>query len=181
MRTVHIIGKGAGWQLAPRDGETWGITQLILTRPVARVIDMNDYRLWGEKEAREAEDSKAAALAMGVPYFALAADPGNAAVQAYPLAEVVRFFGTDYFGGTVDYAVAMALWEGFRRIELYGVNLIHFSDYQKLKPSCEFWLGVAMGLGCKVVVHGAKSELLVTPDRMLYGYGTAQDLALSRG
>ena len=162
---MNIIGKGKGWEDAPMDGESWGITQLILRRPVNRVVDMNDYALWGEREAKEAELARQEALKLDVEYVDL---------HNYPLKAVIQRFGTDYFSSTVDYAIALALHEGQTEIDLYGVNMANPGEYAYQKPGADFWCGVAIGMGVKLKVHGQWSSLMRTQDNMLYGYGTKQ-------
>lgn len=161
---VTVIGKGRGWEDAPLSGENWGITQLILRRPVTRVIDMNDYSLWGPDEARDAEKAKERALEDGVPYIDL---------ETYPIEAVIDRFGTDYFSNSVDYAIALALLEGFTEIDLYGVNLMHLTEYIYLKAGVEYWIGRAHGMGVTVRAFG-NSSVLKTKDGKLYGYGTMQ-------
>ena len=162
---VTIIGKGKGWEDAPTEGESWGITQLILRRPVSRVIDMNDYSLWGEAEARDAKAARQKASEMAVPYIDL---------KNYPIEAVIDRFNTDYFSNTVDYAIALALLEGFNEIDLYGVNLMHFTEYVYLKAGVEYWIGRAQGMGVKVSAFG-DSSVLKTRDGKMYGYGTKQE------
>lgn len=162
---MNIIGKGKGWEDAPLDGESWGITQLILRRPVSRVVDMNDYALWGEREAKEARLARQEALRLDVEYVDL---------HNYPLNAVIDRFGTDYFSSTVDYAIALALYEGQTEIDLYGVNMANHGEYSYQKPGADFWCGVAIGVGAKVRIHGKWSSLMRTRDNLLYGYGTKQ-------
>jgi len=162
---MNIIGKGQGWADAPKDGESWGITQLILRRPVSRVVDMNDYTLWGEREAKDAELARQEALRLGVEYVDL---------HSYPLQSVIERFKTDYFTSTVDYAIALALYEGHKEIDLYGVNMARPGEYAYQKPGADFWCGMAIGMGVKLTVHGKWSSLMLTRDNLLYGYGTKQ-------
>lgn len=163
---VIIIGKGQGWDKAPLEGETWGMTQLILKRPVKRVIDMNDYTLWGEDEAIEANWAREKAKELKIPYV----DLGN-----YPLKSIIEYFGTDYFSNSVDYALALAINEGFKEIDLYGVNMATQDEYAYQKPGVEYWIGRAQGSGVKVRVFGNQSRIMRTHDDKLYGYGTKQE------
>uniref|UniRef100_A0A6M3J494 Uncharacterized protein n=1 Tax=viral metagenome TaxID=1070528 RepID=A0A6M3J494_9ZZZZ len=165
MNKVSLIGKGRCWEEAPLEGLSWGITQLILRRPVDRVIDMNDYTLWGSVEAEEADQAKALAAERGVEYI----DRSN-----YPLNDVIEFFDTDYFSNTVDYSIALALIEGYDEIHLYGVNMEVGSEYIFEKAGVEFWIGMALGRGIKVIVHGQYSTIMRTKDGLLYGYGSPQ-------
>jgi hypothetical protein len=168
---LTIIGKGDGWEDAPHEGVTWGITQLNLRRPVTRVIDMNDYSLWGEKEEKEAIESRALSLKSGIPYVDL---------DSYPFQEILDEFQTDYFSNTVDYAIALAIYEGFKEIDLYGVNMAVDTEYEFEKPGVDFWCGVAIGRGVKVTVHGNSSTIMKTRDGFLYGYGILQGVSLCK-
>jgi hypothetical protein len=125
---------------------------------------MNDYTLWGPVQARDAERSRAKAQIDGIPYI----DRDN-----YPLGEVVKKFHTNYFGSTVDYALALAIYEGADEIDLYGVQMLIPTEYGYQKPSGDFWCGVAIGSGIKLSVLG-DSSLMRTRDGKLYGYGTPQ-------
>ncbi len=165
---VNIIGKAGTWVDAPLDGTSWGITQLYLKRPVSLVIDMNVYDdgRWGEDEKLEAEFVKRFCESDGTPYVCL---------DNYPFKEISELFDTDYFSSTVDYAIALALYEGYGEINLYGVTMTATSDYYKLKAGCDFWCGYAKGLGVKVVVHG-DSAVMKTTDGMVYGYDVPQGM-----
>ena len=93
----------------------------------------------------------------------------------YPLQEIQdfikqRFPGRDfngYFTNSISYMVAMAIRESFEEIEIYGVDLAVGSEYGSQRPSCEFWLGVAAGLGAKIYIP-PESDLLTS--LFLYGY-----------
>ncbi len=162
---VTIIGKGLGWEKAPVTKKDWGLTQLILRRPVTRVIDMNDYSLWGEEEERTASEAKELALKSNIPYIDL---------ESYPLQEIMDEFDTDYFSSSVDYAIALAIYERFKAIHLYGCNMIKGSEYSFQKPGVDFWCGMAKGRGVKVIVHGEEATAMRTHDQLMYGYGIPQ-------
>jgi hypothetical protein len=162
---VAIVGKGHGCADAPLEGETWGICQCLRRRVFSRIIDMNDYSLWGETEAKADKISRRLAAKNGVPYTDL---------TNYPLQEVINYFGVDYFTNTVDFALALAIYEGFTEIDLYGVNMVFGSEYEFEKAGVEYWIGQAMGRGINVHVFGDTSSILKTRDGLLYGYGTPQ-------
>lgn len=70
----------------------------------------------------------------------------------YPLAEVCeKYLGRLYRGGehlkyfnsSFDYMIALALIDGFERIELYGFDMAGDNEYSLQKPSAEFWIGIA--------------------------------------
>ena len=162
---ITIIGRGIGWRNAPKSGEILGITHLNLHHPVTRVIDMNDYTLWGDCEARLASKSRAKALREEIPYIDR---------ESYPYSEVVSFFGVDYFTNTVDFALALSIYEGFKQIDIYAVTMQQGGEYAYQKPGVEFWIGQALGRGIKVNNYSERSTILKTIDGKVYGYGTPQ-------
>lgn len=167
---VVIIGKGRGYEEAPplsKDYDTWGITQLVLRREVDLVIDMNVYfdGRWGEKELTEATLARTMCSVMEHEYIDL---------DNFPLMEAIEKFDTDYFGSTVDYAIALALLRGYTEIDMYGVNMETTSEYYYQKPSLDFWCGMAKGRGVKVRVFGGHSSIMRTKDGLLYGYDIKQ-------
>ena len=164
---VNIIGRGKGWENAPREEISWGLTLINLQRPVDLVIDMNVYEdgRWGETERLGAVASKALALKNNIPYICL---------ENYPLEIITKLFKTDYFNSTVDYAIALAIYKQVTQIKCWGVNMANNTEYAEQKAGVEFWLGYAMGKGIDVKVNGSHSRILKTKDGLLYGYGTKQ-------
>ena len=164
---MNIIGRGKGWENAPRDELSWGITLTNLNRPVDLVIDMNVYEdgRWGEVERLGALKSKELALLNGIEYVDL---------SNYPISDVIEFFGVDYFTNTVDYAIALAIYKGFRGIHFYGINMANNTEYSYQKAGVEYWIGQAMGRGIKVKVLGKISTILKTSNLKMYGYDTKQ-------
>lgn len=165
MKSVILLGKGKGWKNAPCDIETWGITQQLIDRPISRIIDMNDYSLWGRLEEKKDKQSRERAKALGIPYYDL---------ETYPYKEISEHFGTDYFYNTVDFALALAIYEGYDDIHLWGVTMEIPGEYAYQKPGVDFWCGVAIGRGAKINVHGSKSTIMMTKDGFVYGYGFPQ-------
>jgi hypothetical protein len=164
---VNIIGRGTGWEDAPRNELSWGITLINLKRDVDLVIDMNVYEdgRWGELERLDAIKSRDKAATDHIPYIDL---------TNYPVDTIIKFFETDYFSNTVDYAIALAIYKGYTEIGLYGINMMRCSEYAYQKAGVEFWIGQAMGRGIKVINHSPISTILKTRDGLLYGYGTKQ-------
>jgi len=70
----------------------------------------------------------------------------------YPLEEITKYFGRQYFKSSLDYMMALALYEGFEEIHVYGVNMAVGDEYAYQKPSMEYWIGRAEGMGVKVVL-----------------------------
>lgn len=163
---VNIIGKGRTWVNAPKDEYSWGITQILLKRPVNTIIDMNVYDdlRWGQVEKDEADLVRKRCGEEGITYIGL---------ENYPIEEVMKKFDTDYFSSTVDYAIALALYMNYMDIHLYGMTMGDDSDYYKIKCGCDFWCGMVKGMGRKVTVHGT-TTVMRTKDGLIYGYDKKQ-------
>ena len=110
-----------------------------------------------------------------IPIYMLWTDARIPDSVEYPLDEVVgRFFKNlykgearvKYFTSTLSYMIALALLEGFERIELYGFEMAATDEFAPQKSCAEFWLGLAMGLGVEIYLPPS-CELLWGP---LYGY-----------
>jgi len=85
----------------------------------------------------------------------------------YPLDEILSRFSRKYFTNTISYMIALAIYEGYTDIIIFGVDMATNSEYQSQRPSCEYFIGYAEGLGIKVHIPD-ESDLLKTP--FLYGF-----------
>jgi hypothetical protein len=83
----------------------------------------------------------------------------------YPIEEMTKQFG-DYFYSTISYMIALAIAEGFEEIGLWGIDLAHDTEYQYQKPSAEYLLGIARGLG--ITIHLPPQSALL---KGVYRYG----------
>ena len=94
---------------------------------------------------------------------------------AYPIQDIVNAFG-NYFTNSVSYMIALAIMEKYEEIHIYGVDMAvigadtlnpEANEYTYQRPSCEYFLGLAKGLGIKIYLP-QESDLLKT--RFLYGF-----------
>lgn len=84
----------------------------------------------------------------------------------YPLEEITAKFGR-YFTNSVSYMIALAILQGYREIGCWGVDMATATEYGPQRPSCEFFLGIAAGLGIKITIP-KQADLLKT--KFLYGF-----------
>jgi len=105
-----------------------------------------------------------------------AADPDVPASRRYPLEAICAellpglAFGdgapVHYFTSSIAYALALALYHEYDRIDLYGVEMGSNTEYAYQRDGVAFWVGLAAGRGAEVVLHCAKPIF----DQPLYGY-----------
>lgn len=82
----------------------------------------------------------------------------------YPLAEIAAQFGVSYFTSSLSYALALAAYQGYKRVEIYGVEMETNTEYQYQRDGVTLWIGVLLGLGVQVDSHFNMF------DQPLYGY-----------
>lgn len=81
-----------------------------------------------------------------------------------------------YFTSTFAYMMGLAVYEKFDRIEVYGVDMENNTEYGYQKPCGEFWIGLALGRGIKVVLQ----EPCLLCNAVLYGYDTVPYIDVNR-
>ena len=161
MKKVSIIGADMGWAQAPENGEAWGMNDVIKLRPVTRVISSDPADDCNVSDAKKLADES------NTPFIGQ---------DNYPLKEIIASFGIDYFSNTIAYAIALAIYEGYEEIDLYGINLDNLQEATHEKDGIDFWCGFAKGRGIKVTVHGLRSQVMKTKSGLLYGFGHPQGL-----
>jgi len=129
----------------------------------------------------------------GKPVYVPRLDDRIAGAVQYPLREVVDRFGRYlpdgrpliYWQSTVDWMLCLALHEFCREAEqekrrpegvlhIVGVDMAMDEEYAHQRPSCEHWLGVALGLGIGISVP-QQSDIM--KQRVVYGLDTYEPIA----
>jgi hypothetical protein len=101
-------------------------------------------------------------------------DPEIPNSEAYPLDEIIAKYGVAYFPCSFAYCLAMAAFEGWQSVTLAGCYHVEDSfEYFLHKPAVEFWIGLLMGSGADVTIHG--HSMLLSPhswESEIYGWET---------
>lgn len=116
-------------------------------------------------------------IAQTKPVYMVDAFPEVPACIKYPLEEVLKRFG-DYFTNSISYMIAYALYlhQTFEPVEemgVWGVDMAHCSEYGDQKASCEYFIGLARGMGIPCHIP-PEAELCKTP--YLYGFEQMPDV-----
>ena len=64
----------------------------------------------------------------------------------FPKDEIMEIFG-NYFTNSISWMLSLAIAEGFNDIYIYGVDMAQESEYSYERPSVEFFVGWARGVG----------------------------------
>lgn len=172
---VAIVGFAPHKTQAPYgdpEFEIWGLNRLHVVQQGnwARWFEIHDLGLYDF----EGEDAPHLAFlqAFPGPVYLRPQDVGKYDIpngQPLPLPALLEDFHP-YFNNSIAYEVAMAIGMGFKEIHLYGVDMAQDTllqaEYSQQRPSCEFFLGIAVGRGIRLVLPKG-ADLLVTSH--LYG------------
>ena len=77
------------------------------------------------------------------------------------------FHCSDYYTSTPSQMIALAVYEGFEEIHLYGVDMLQAEEYFYQRSGCEYFVGFARGHRCRVYMPPT-STLCKT--NYVYGY-----------
>ena len=91
----------------------------------------------------------------------------------YPLARMIAEYNTRYFANGLAYMIPLAMYMGYTRLMLYGVdyNVAHYPESVFSRPCLEWWLGRAIERG--ITPHFPRESHLMTGyimPRSMYGY-----------
>lgn len=86
----------------------------------------------------------------GKPIYMQEVDANIPNSVQFPLQEIVDQFHTTYFRATICYAIALALYQGYEEIHIWGVELKSHAEYRSQRDCFIFWNGVAHG---KIKLH----------------------------
>lgn len=130
------------------------------------------------------------------PVWMIDPPPDFGSARKLPIDEILKTFPRGYFTNTISYMIAMAVmdilgqapWQQRKhrlpgRIAIYGVDMAAPSEFIKeedkgyagQRPSCEYFVGIAEGLGIEVYIPD-NSDLCKTTS--LYGVSSTAPLRI---
>lgn len=89
--------------------------------------------------------------------------------RRYPLEEIlanVPGAHLHWFKSSPVYALALALYMGYKHIDFFGLDMASNTEYGYQLPNFQFWVGIALGMGTKIEV--LSNEQFFTG--AMYGY-----------
>lgn len=168
---VTIVGFAPSWEETPWDnaGELWGMNALHKVapdKPWNAWFQLHDIE---RAHPHDKEEHVSWLIQSGLPVFMFEEHLVKVPIPngiPFPRQEIMDFLGTNYFTNTVSWMVGFALLQQRKKINIYGIDMAQDSEYQHQRPSCEYLIGIAKGLGVDVYIPET-SDLLKTP--FLYG------------
>ena len=147
------------------DYEFWALNDMYKVVPVERISR------WFEIHKCDTVETKTQHIQvlsqLSIPIYMQEQHPEIPTSVKYPLETLIEHFGRRFFNSTIDYMIALAIYEGYQDISIYGVHMSYMEEYGEQRPSCLYWLGVAEGKGIKIHIPD-DSDLLKS--YWLYGY-----------
>ena len=167
MKRLCILGTAQTLKEAPinEDYEFWALNDMYKVVPVERISRWFEIHKWDMAETKTQHIQVLSQLS--IPIYMQEQHPEIPTSVKYPLETLIEHFGRRFFNSTIDYMIALAIYEGYKDISIYGVHMSYMEEYGEQRPSCLYWLGVAEGKGIKIHIPD-DSDLLKS--YWLYGY-----------
>ena len=87
---------------------------------------------------------------------------------AYPIEKMLKIHGP-VFTNSVDYEIALAIEEGFKEIQIYGIAMAGIDEIWQQRNSLSYFVGYAKGKGVDVYIPSNHNFLRIN---QIYGYNT---------
>lgn len=172
-RTIALVGGAIPTNLIanriPKGVELWGMNldHRFLFRPADRWFQIHP-RDWHDDQNQRfgrGTDHLLFLQKCNVPVYMKETQPDIPMSVRYPIGEVVVRFGK-YLTSSAAYMIALALYEGCDRLELYGIHMATATEFVTQRACMEYYLGIAEGMGIETFVPD-ECPLLKAP---LYAY-----------
>lgn len=154
MKEVIILGGAKSREMCSYHCETWGVNFLYTIAKKLDKLFFTDEEV--EIEAWQYKNLDRLSALKPTLVFPVAYRKFKAfglPIEIYPFEDIKAKFRTDYFSSSIAYMIAYALYYGYEKIWLYGVEFDSFNfEYEQEKAGTEYWIGMARGLGAEVII-----------------------------
>ena len=182
-KSVIILGQGPGFEQCDyKADEIWTLNmgmftvkkldKLFMTDPMERRSAVANGFYWKDNKQVPCtlETLKDKIKDDKIDFISTYAYPDLPTYRPYPIREIMEMIQVPYFVNTITYMIAYAIATDVKSIDLWGVNQSAQSEFVFHKACVEFWVGLAIGMGIGVHIHGGRSALLANLDGVIYGY-----------
>lgn len=172
-KKVAIVGFAPSTMLDVRplfddpDLEVWGLNQIYLPFPLMaqradrwfQIHHQHDFDA-AVRDHKHGDWLAQWSQQTGRPIYMQQKFPNIPTSVVLPVDYIIGKYGR-YFTNSISWEIVTAIDEGFEEIFIYGVDMAQDSEYESQRPSCEYFIGLARGMGIKVHIPD-KSDLLKT-------------------
>ena len=175
--TVAIIGSHprtrGNFDFNRTDADVWVFNEALKSPWCKRadaVFQMHDPIIWRSSTNRNDPNHYNWLKNTTVPVYMQEKYEDVPASIKFPLNELIAdLFGDykpiPYITSSVAYALALAVYLKYKKIEVYGVEMETNTEYGHQRIGVAFWVGIAIGRGIEIDFHS--DSILNAP---LYGY-----------
>jgi hypothetical protein len=153
---VAIVGFAPTWPQAPFKDDNFEIWACNEFHMLGQRIDLL-FELHGRREIAEKERDKEKQEHLNwmrnakIPILMQKHYDDIPNSIPFPRDYIVEKYG-NYFTNTISWQIAVAIDLGFKEIHLYGVNMANDEEYASQRPSVEYFVGLARGMGIMVYI-----------------------------
>ena len=146
---IVLLGNGPSKVECPDFGDTeiWTAVSVLGDKDFADRPYSMAFCFDNPKKKPDEAVGLAIAKEKGIPVMGL----GSYCTDMYPIWDIIKAFNNNFFLNDLSYMIALAIYQGFERLFLYGVDqtgIDHIGgSYKKGRAYVAFWLGVATGRG----------------------------------
>ena len=183
-KKVAIVGFSGTRDQAPFDNpeyEIWTVNNLHQFVPRQdRIFEIHQRWTWdGQLHGQPADEHVKFMQTCGIPVYNCQVFPDIPTSIRFPIELMTEEFGMPrtgfvnpthkdgYWTNSISMMIALAIYEQFELIEIYGVDMAVGTEYNEQRPSCEYYIGIAKGRGIEVRLP-AECDLLKA--RFVYGF-----------
>lgn len=178
--TVAIIGSHprtrGNFDFNRTDADVWVFNEALKSPWCKRadaVFQMHDPIIWRSSTNRNDPKHYEWLQNTDIPVYMQEKYEDVPASIKFPLNELIAdLFGDykpiPYITSSVAYALALAVYLKYKKIEVYGVEMETNTEYGHQRIGVAFWIGIAIGRGIEIDFHS--DSILNAP---LYGYDGA--------
>ena len=161
MKTVAIVGLAPSTRelcsQEPEGVELWSLNQGHTVFPpelMARFTRWFQIHPWDEMVARQNQRDKHLDWLgkAAIPVYLEELNPAVPNGVRYPYEAVCADLGTNYLTSAIAFMVAMAIYERFEVIKLYGLEMAHGTEYFEQRACLEYLAGIAKARGIMIWV-----------------------------
>lgn len=136
------------------DFEIWPLNQLYMKFPAIIEHATRWFQIHSRKSydhaIRDHKHSEWLGLQRAFPIYMQDIEEDIPMSCKFPMKSVMSGCESDYFTNSISWMIALAIYEEFKEIHIYGVDMAQADEYVEQRPSVEYFIGLARGRGIKV-------------------------------
>lgn len=176
MSKLIILGLAPTNEIINYENEIWGVNEAYSIYKCNKIFEMHKREYSNKYINRYTRNSYIEELKhLNIPiYMQNRYKDINTSIK-YPIEELINYFSHMHqnkllFRSSIDYMLALAIYKGYKEIDVIGVDMATITEYRKQRQSLLMWYGIALSKKINIQI---KSKLFWREeDKELYGYDT---------